>query len=83
MARKYFGTKAVIGKTLKMNNDSMLTVTGILAGIPDNSHLQFDFILPMAVNAQVDEELRKMSGTTTTSIAMSGWTIISTLPRPT
>ena len=57
MARKYFGTEAVIGKTLKMNNDSMLTVTGILAGIPDNSHLQFDFILPKAVNAQVDQGL--------------------------
>src|ERR1700678_740079 len=26
MARKYFGTDAVIGKTLKMNNDSLLTV---------------------------------------------------------
>jgi ABC-type antimicrobial peptide transport system permease subunit len=57
MARKYFGTEAAIGKTLKMNNDSLLTVTGILAGIPENSHLQFDFILPKAVDAQIDQGL--------------------------
>jgi ABC-type antimicrobial peptide transport system permease subunit len=49
MARKYFGTDAAIGKTLKMDNDLLLTVTGILAGIPENSHLQFDFIVPIAV----------------------------------
>jgi putative ABC transport system permease protein len=55
MARKYFGTDAVIGKTLKMNNDSLLTVTGVLAEVPENSHLQFDFILPVAVNAGGDQ----------------------------
>jgi ABC-type antimicrobial peptide transport system permease subunit len=57
MARKYFGTDAVIGKTLKMNNDSLLTVTGVLAEVPENSHLQFDFILPKAVDPQVDQGL--------------------------
>ncbi len=70
MARKYFGTggaagpdgavraDAAIGKTLKMNNDLLLTVTGILAPIPENSHLQFDFILPMAVEARNNDDLK-------------------------
>jgi putative ABC transport system permease protein len=58
MARKYFGTEAAIGKTLKMNNDLLLTVTGILAETPGNSHLQFDFILPMAVEARDNDDLR-------------------------
>jgi len=57
MARKYFGTDGVIGKTLKINNDSLLTVTGILADIPENSHLQFDFILPKVVDPRVDQGL--------------------------
>jgi hypothetical protein len=39
MARKYFGTVAAIGNTLKMNNDLLLTVTGVLAATPENSHL--------------------------------------------
>ena len=58
MARKYFGTDAAIGKTLKMNNDLPLTVTGILADVPENSHLQFDFILPMAVEARDNDDLK-------------------------
>jgi putative ABC transport system permease protein len=55
MARKYFGTDGAIGKTIKMDNDSLLTVTGILADVPENSHLQFDFILPKSLNAQGDQ----------------------------
>jgi putative ABC transport system permease protein len=55
MAKKYFGTDAAIGKTLKMDNDVLLTVTGILADIPENSHLQFDFVIPKAVNAMGDQ----------------------------
>jgi putative ABC transport system permease protein len=58
MARKYFGTGAAIGKILKMNNDLLLTVTGVLAETPENSHLQFDFILPMAVEARDNDDLK-------------------------
>jgi ABC-type antimicrobial peptide transport system permease subunit len=57
MARKYFGADGAMGKTLKMDNGVLLTVTGILAIIPENSHLQFDFILPKTVNAGGDQGL--------------------------
>ncbi len=59
MAKKYFGQEDPIGKTLKKNNGSSVTVTGILANIPSNSHLQFDFILPMSSIAQSDRDLRE------------------------
>lgn len=59
MARKYFGTDGAIGKTLKMDNDQLLTVTGILADIPENSHLQFDFVIPMAFYSRVNEDLQQ------------------------
>lgn len=58
MARKYFGQENAIGKTLKKNNGSNVTVTGVLANIPSNSHLQFDFILPMSSIAQSVNDLR-------------------------
>lgn len=45
MARKYFGNANPIGQTLTMNNNHDLKVTGILAPVPDNSHLQFDFLV--------------------------------------
>ena len=48
MAKKYFGKEDPIGKVLRKNNNSDAVVTGVLANIPSNSHLQFDFILPLS-----------------------------------
>jgi len=48
MAKKYFGQEEAMGKTLRKNNGANVTITGILANIPSNSHLQFDFILPLS-----------------------------------
>lgn len=44
MARKYFGNENALGKNLKLNWMN-LTVTGVLADIPENSHLKFDFLI--------------------------------------
>src|SRR6202035_5895495 len=48
MAKKYFGNQEAMGRTLKKDNGDLVTVTGVLANIPPNSHLQFDIILPMS-----------------------------------
>jgi len=45
MAQKYFGGEDSMGKTLAVNDGRQLTVTGILKEIPENSHLQFDFLV--------------------------------------
>ena len=47
-AAKYFGSEDPLGKTLRLNNRSDYTVTGILDDIPAQSHLAFDFLLPTA-----------------------------------
>jgi len=44
MAHKYFGDQKALGKSLKLNWMN-LTVTGVLADIPENSHLKFDFLI--------------------------------------
>lgn len=49
-ARKYFGDDDPIGKTLKINGPPSpgdYTVTGVLEELPLNSHLQFDFLVPI------------------------------------
>jgi putative ABC transport system permease protein len=49
-ARKYFGADDPIGKTLKINGPPSpgdYTVTGVLDDLPLNSHLQFDFLIPI------------------------------------
>jgi putative ABC transport system permease protein len=50
-ARKYFGRENPVGKTLHVQNGTPsgpYTVTGILADVPPNSHLQFDFLFSYA-----------------------------------
>jgi len=58
MAIKYFGKEDPIGKILRKDNGSNVTVTGVLANIPSNSHLQFDFIMPMSAIAQNNSDLK-------------------------
>ncbi|MFC6103514.1 ABC transporter permease [Olivibacter domesticus] len=57
LAKKYFGEVPALGKSLKMDNDKLLTVTGVLANTPTNSHLQFNYLMPMAAIAHTDEDL--------------------------
>jgi putative ABC transport system permease protein len=46
-AAKYFGSQDPIGKSLLINKNIDLIVTGILKDVPKNSHLQFDFLASM------------------------------------
>ncbi|HSU27961.1 MAG TPA: FtsX-like permease family protein [Chitinophagaceae bacterium] len=44
-ARKFFGTKEVMGKTLKIDRDSIpFKITGILKNFPVNSHINFHLL---------------------------------------
>ncbi|MFM7856004.1 MAG: ABC transporter permease, partial [Flammeovirgaceae bacterium] len=43
-AKKYFGDENALGKTLNLQNIGVVKVTGIIKGLPKNSHLQFDLL---------------------------------------
>lgn len=43
-ARRYFGDANPIGRTLVADGKHELVITGVLADIPHNSHLRFDFL---------------------------------------
>src|SRR6056297_442847 len=44
-AKKYFGNEDPVGKTLKVENDTVLyQVTGLMQDIPENSHVTFDML---------------------------------------
>ncbi len=58
MAMKYFGSTDVLQKTIRKNNTEDFTVTGVMANIPHNSHLQFDFVQPMRFLARTNEDLK-------------------------
>jgi len=46
MAKKYFGSEDPIGKTLTLNNELDIQVTGVIENVPSQSSLQFDCIAP-------------------------------------
>ncbi len=48
MAKKYFNTLDVIGKTLKVDNTTLYNITGVIKDVPSESHLHFNFIKSMA-----------------------------------
>ncbi|WP_422082863.1 ABC transporter permease [Ulvibacterium sp.] len=48
VAKKYFGENEALGKVLHVEQDYTFKVAGILADLPEQSSLKFDFIVPMA-----------------------------------
>lgn len=58
MAKKYFGNEDAMGKVIRRNHKDDFTVMGVLADIPQNSHLKFDFLQPMAFLTRTERDLR-------------------------
>ncbi|MCK5145602.1 ABC transporter permease [bacterium] len=52
LAKACFGIEAPIGRLLEIKGD-LLTVTGVLADIPGNSDIQFDFLRPHLSNVEL------------------------------
>lgn len=55
MARKYFNSTDIVGKTLHTDNVKNYTITGVIKDVPPQSHLHFNFIRAMS---EVDESRR-------------------------
>jgi len=51
LARKYFQSTDVLGKTLKIDNVDIFTITGVVKNTPAQSHLHFDMIRSMGHRA--------------------------------
>ncbi len=48
VAKKYFGEDQALGKLMNFNGKADLEVTGVLKDLPSNTHIQFEFLIPMA-----------------------------------
>ena len=55
MAKKYFNTVDVVGRTLMINDSLPYKVTGVIRDIPAQSHFHYDFFLSMT---ELDEAKR-------------------------
>jgi heme/copper-type cytochrome/quinol oxidase subunit 2 len=49
LAEKYFGNEDPIGESIKVSNWFSLKVTGVIKNIPQNSHINFNFLVPFEI----------------------------------
>ena len=47
MARKYFGEDDPVGKVITLDRKQDFVVAAVMKNLPGNSHIKFDFLLPM------------------------------------
>jgi len=57
MAKKYFDEENPVGKTLKINNKYVFTVTGVTKKIPNNSSLDLDLVVPFEFLRELGENI--------------------------
>jgi putative ABC transport system permease protein len=57
MAEKYFGNEDPIGKILTADNQYQMKVTAIVEDVPDNSFLQFNFLVPYCYLEAIDYDV--------------------------
>ena len=58
LAKKIFGDASAVGKSIRLNQNTDLNITAVLADPPKNSHLQFD-LLHSLVPGQNEDGLRQ------------------------
>lgn len=65
IATKYFGTNDPLGKTLKVSGGwaaGDFIIAGVLDKLPNNSHLQFDFLMPIKKIIEENEQYKGSDG---------------------
>lgn len=45
LAHKVFGNSEAVGKTIKLNGDMELTISGVVKDIPENTHIRFEMLV--------------------------------------
>jgi putative ABC transport system permease protein len=48
MAKRYFGRTDIVGQSLLVDDSTLYQITGVIRDVPSQSHVHFDFLVPMA-----------------------------------
>lgn len=62
MAQKYFGAENPIGKIIRYQGETPLTVTGVVKKPASNTHFKFDFLMPMSFRMAQWERVTGLQG---------------------
>lgn len=64
LAEKLFPAQEALGQSLLFDKDKALVVRGIIENLPENSSLQFDYIIPYALPFGISQEWWQLSDAT-------------------
>ena len=79
LAKKLFNTENPIGKTVQINQENEFKVSTVFANIPQNSSLQFDFVIPFEVYSKENPWMQSwQSGGTRTLVKLNATTHVET-----
>ncbi len=70
MAEKYFGNQSPVGKVIRISDLYNFIITGITRDIPENSSIQFDFLVPFWFMKEMGYDLNSHEGTNFTSFVL-------------
>lgn len=56
VARKFFGTTDVLGKTLSVDENKTRKVTAVIKDIPSNTHFRYECFIPLIEDTQATED---------------------------
>ncbi|MGC3943573.1 MAG: ABC transporter permease [Chryseolinea sp.] len=57
VARKFFGTTDVLGKTLSVDDNKTRKVSAVIKDLPSNSHFRFECFVPMIEDERANEDI--------------------------
>lgn len=70
MATKYFGNTDPVGKTIRISDTYNFIITGIARDFPENSTIQFDFLIPFWFLEELGWDLNSHEGTNFSSFVL-------------
>jgi putative ABC transport system permease protein len=62
MSEKYFGEEDPVGKTLKVDNKYIYTITGVVEKMPENSHFKFNMLGSISSLERIRDDLYTWMG---------------------
>jgi ABC-type antimicrobial peptide transport system permease subunit len=68
-ARKFFGNEDALGKTIQ-SRGYVVTVTGVVKSLPHNSHIRFNYLVPIAWLTEMGGNIDDWKGRTHTYIEL-------------
>ncbi|MES2829961.1 MAG: FtsX-like permease family protein [Bacteroidota bacterium] len=60
LAKKLFGSEDPINKSLRLDNEDILNVEGVIADVPRNSTIQFEYLMPWALFEEKNSWVKDM-----------------------